>query len=216
MTLGYVKSPPILLSIFGLIIIAPLMAVRVKGAILLGILGSTIVGLLFGLVSYHGILRLPPSPAPTLFKLEVLKLFREPEFLTVVFVFFLLDLFDTVGTLVGIGESAGFMVNGKLPRARKALFSDATGTVVRSLMGTSTVTSYAVTSYIESASGVAEGGRTGLANIVTAAFMIASLFFYPLVKMAGEGYKVPEGLFLYPLIAPALREFRRGLYLFLY
>ena len=91
------------------------------------------------------------------------------------------------------------MVNGKLPRARKALFSDAAGTVVGSLMGTSTVTSY-----VESASVVAEGGRTGLANIVTAAFMIASLFFYPLVKMAGEGYKAAEGLFLYPVFAPAL------------
>jgi xanthine/uracil/vitamin C permease (AzgA family) len=101
--------------------------------------------------------------------------------LHVIFIFFFLDLFDTIGTLVGVSEQAGLLRDGKLPRARQALLSDAVGTVVGAGLGTSTVTSY-----IESTAGVAEGGRTGLANMVTAALFVAALFFSPVVKMVGQ------------------------------
>jgi AGZA family xanthine/uracil permease-like MFS transporter len=117
----------------------------------------------------------------------------------VIFILFFLDLFDTVGTLIGVSEEADLMVEGKLPRARQALLADAIGTVAGALLGTSTITSY-----IESASGIAEGGRSGLANMVTAALMLLSLFCFPLVKMIGGGYQTPQGATLYPVIAPAL------------
>ena len=106
-------------------------------------------------------------------------------------VFFFLDLFDTVGTLVGVGQQSGLMVDGKLPKARQALLSDAVATSTGALLGTSTVTTY-----IESASGISAGGRTGLTNIVTALLMLLAL--------VGAGYPIGENVFLYPVIAPAL------------
>jgi AGZA family xanthine/uracil permease-like MFS transporter len=114
-------------------------------------------------------------------------------------VFFFLALFDTVGTLIGVTQQAGIMVDGKLPKARQALLADAIATSTGALLGTSTVTSY-----IESASGISAGGRTGLSNIVTAALLLLALFFNPLIKMVGAGYQVGENTFLYPVIAPAL------------
>jgi AGZA family xanthine/uracil permease-like MFS transporter len=119
--------------------------------------------------------------------------------IAVIFVFFFLALFDSVGTLVGVASQAGLMRGPTLPRARQALLSDAAGTVVGATLGTSTVTAY-----IESATGVAAGGRTGLANVVTAALFLLSLFFFPLVKMIGGGYPAGSGLVLYPVVAPAL------------
>ena len=108
-----------------------------------------------------------------------------PGMVPVVLVFFFLALFDSVGTLVGVGEQAGLMRDGTLPRAREALLADAVGTVAGAALGTSTVTAY-----IESGAGVAAGGRTGLASLVTAALFLLSLFFYPLVRMIGGGYVV--------------------------
>jgi xanthine/uracil/vitamin C permease (AzgA family) len=113
----------------------------------------------------------------------------------VIFVFFFLDLFDTIGTLIGVSQQAGFLKHGRLPRARGALMADALGTVVGAGMGTSTVTSY-----VESAAGVADGARTGLANIVTALLFLTALFFSPLVQMIGGAYQQN----LHPAIAPVL------------
>jgi AGZA family xanthine/uracil permease-like MFS transporter len=118
---------------------------------------------------------------------------------SVIFVFFFLALFDSVGTLVGVASQAGLMRGGRLPRAREALLADAAGTVIGAGLGTSTVTAY-----IESSTGVAAGGRTGLANVVTALLFFVSLFFFPLVRMIGGGYPVAEGRVLYPVVAPAL------------
>jgi AGZA family xanthine/uracil permease-like MFS transporter len=200
--LGKFSNPPVLLTFFGLTVTAVLLALRVRGSILIGIILSAIAGLLFGLVQYRGFVSLPPSVAPTLFKLDVVTVLVnifKPEYFLVVFIFFFLALFDTVGTLVGVGERAGFIKDGKLPRAQQALFADAVGTVVGAACGTSTITSY-----VESAAGVSEGGRTGLANMVTGLLMLAALFLYPLIQMIGGGYKIAEGVFLYPVIAPAL------------
>lgn len=197
-TLGDVKAPPVLLALFGLVLMAILFVRRVRGAVLWGILLTTLIGLFFGLVTYHGILGRPPSLRPTFLQLDVKGAFR-PQMLEVIFVFFFLALFDSVGTLVGIAGQAGLLRNGHLPRAREALLADALGTVGGALLGTSTVTAY-----IESATGVASGGRTGLANLVTAALFLLSLLFYPLVRMIGGGYATPQGTTLYPVVAPAL------------
>ncbi|RMG46291.1 MAG: NCS2 family permease [Acidobacteria bacterium] len=196
--LGDLGSPPVLLALAGLMVMAILFALDVRGALLWGILLTTAGGLISGLVRYQGLVSRPPSLAPTFLQLDIPGAFK-PDMVAVIFVFFFLALFDTVGTLVGVAEQAGLMRDGTLPRARQALLTDAIGTVAGATLGTSTVTAY-----IESATGVAAGGRTGLANLVTASLFLLSLFFYPLVKMIGGGYPVTEHVTLYPVIAPAL------------
>jgi len=195
--LGDLKSPPVLLAIFGLILITILYTLKVKGAIVVGIIITAIVGIPLGIVKYYGILSTPPSVAPTFFKLDVGAALTL-SLLPTIFILFFLDLFDTVGTLIGVSEQAGFVKEGKLPRARQALLSDAIGTVTGTIMGTSTVTSY-----IESSTGVASGARTGLANMTTGILFLVALLFYPLVKMIGGGVGI-EGGSLYPVTAPAL------------
>jgi AGZA family xanthine/uracil permease-like MFS transporter len=197
-TLGSLRAPAALLTLFGLALTAVLMARGVRGAILCGILASTIVGLAAGLVKYQGLISAPPSLAPTLFQLDIPGALR-PGMASAVFVFFFLALFDSVGTLVGVASQAGLMREGVLPRAREALLADATGTVIGATLGTSTVTAY-----IESATGVAVGGRTGLANVVTAALFLLSLFLFPLVRMIGGGFAAADGRVFYPVVAPAL------------
>jgi len=199
--LGDLHSAPVLLSLFGVLLISMLFALRIRGAILIGILVTAFGGWLLNLIRYEGIISAPPSIAPTLLKLDIPGVFGSgsiADVLVVIFVFFFLDLFDTIGTLVGISERAGFMVHGKLPRAERALLSDAIGTVTGTILGTSTVTSY-----IESAAGVSEGGRTGLANMVTSLLFIFALFFYPLARMVGGEVQYGD-LHLYPVIAPPL------------
>ena len=197
-TLGKLNTPPVLLSLFGLAVMSTLLARGIKGAILIGIIVTAGLGIATGIIHYQGFVSSIPSLEPTFLKLNFKGAFSI-GFFELIFVFFFLDLFDTVGTLIGVGEKAGFMKNNELPRAKQALFSDATATVTGSLLGTSTVTSY-----IESAAGVSQGGRTGLSNVVTGTLMICALFFKPLVSMIGGGYKVDGGVYLYPVIAPAL------------
>ncbi len=176
-TLGDVKSPEALLAMFGLVVTGVLMTRRVKGAILIGILTTTLAAVLLGRVEVPGRLLEVPDFRSTLFALDIggaVKL----GLLNIVFVFLFIDLFDTMGTLVGIGERGGFMVDGKLPRADRALLADSTGTVVGSLLGTSTVTTY-----IESAAGISEGGRTGLTACVTALLFFLCIVISPIAAM---------------------------------
>src|SRR5262245_5678337 len=197
-TLGDLHDRAVWISGIGILVTSVLLVRRIRGAILAGIFTSTILGLIFGIVRFHGFVSAPPSLAPVAFKLDIigaLKLGAVP----VIFTFFFLDLFDSIGSLIGIAEQGGFMRDGQLPRAREALLADAIGTSVSGLLGNSPVVSY-----IESAAGVAEGGRTGLANIVTGLLMLFGLFFAPVAQMIGEGYKNPAGLTLYPTVAPAL------------
>jgi AGZA family xanthine/uracil permease-like MFS transporter len=196
-TMGSLHGRPTLIAIGALVLTAVLMARRVPGAMLLGILASTAVGLAAGVVRYQGFASLPPPLAPTLLQLDVRGAFA-PEMVAVIFVFFFLALFDSVGTLVGVGQQAGLLRDGTLPRARQALLADAIGTVAGAALGTSTVTAY-----IESGAGVAAGGRTGLASLVTAALFLLSLFFYPLVRAIGGGVTA-NGATLYPIIAAPL------------
>jgi AGZA family xanthine/uracil permease-like MFS transporter len=197
-TLGHLHRGPVLLALYGFGVMAVLAAMRVGGALLIGMLATTAVGLATGFVTYQGVIGTPPSIAPTFMKLDIVGALR-PGMVSVIFVFFFLALFDSVGTLVGVAQQAGLMRDGVLPRARGALLADAVGTVAGAALGTSTVTAY-----IESSTGVAAGGRTGLANVVTAALFFLSLLFYPLVRMIGGGYDAGGGVTLYPVIAPAL------------
>lgn len=196
--LGHVGSAPVLLSLFGLALTAGLLARGNRAALLWGMAATTLAGLPLGLVTYHGLVSAPPSLSPTFLELDLRGLFSH-QGMVIVFVFFFLALFDTIGTLVGVSRQAGLLRDGRLPRAERALTADAAGMTVGALLGTSTVTSY-----VESAAGVAAGGRTGLANVVTALLFLAALCFAPLAEMVGGGYVTPEGAHLYPVIAPAL------------
>jgi len=196
--MGDLSSGPVLLTLFGLILISVLLVLKVKGAILWGLVAATLLGLPFELTSYHGIVDLPPDISPTLMQLDLRGLL-DITIIPVVIIFLFMDLFDTIGTLVGVGQQAGLMRDGKLPRAGRALLSDAVGTTAGAMLGTSTVSSY-----VESATGVAEGARTGLASLVTGLLFLLALFFFPLVQMVGGGVEVAEGVFLHPITAPVM------------
>ena len=202
-TLGSLHARPTLLAVIGLFFCLFLITRRVKGAFLIGMLATAAVGIPMGVVSFKGIVSPPPSMAPTFLRLDIpgaLKL----GLVSVILIFLLMDMFDTIGTLVGVTQAAGLYRNGKLPRAQQALFADAFGTVSGALLGTSTVTAY-----IESTTGVREGGRTGLTALTAGILMLIAMFFSPLVSMVGGGFPVtgPDGKLLYtlyPVTAPAL------------
>ena len=209
-TLGNLSSRPAFVALLGLTATVVLLARKVKGAILFGILIATAVGILLGVVKTPGgVVSLPPSLAPTAFQLDVVAALKQ-NLIAVIFIFFFLDLFDTVGSLIGIAKQAGLMKNGKLPRAGRALLADAIGTVGSALAGNTTMVSY-----IESAAGVAVGGRTGLAAIVTAGLFLAAMFFSPVVQIISggfpvqdvinvEGQQITRTFTLYPVTSPAL------------
>lgn len=209
-TLGNMGGRPALVALLGLVVTVGLIARKVKGAILVGILIAAVAGGFFGIVKNPGaVVSLPPSLAPTAFQLDVVAALKQ-NLIAVIFIFFFLDLFDTVGSLIGIAKQADLMENGRLPRVGRALLADAIGTVGSALSGNTTMVSY-----IESASGVAVGGRTGLAALVTAGLFLAAMFFSPIVQMISGGFAVHEVITvegqqiartftLYPVTAPAL------------
>jgi AGZA family xanthine/uracil permease-like MFS transporter len=210
---AHFASPDLIVFFVGLLMAAALHARRVRGSILWGIVAATVLALLlklilprlneavagsklvkesilltrFEIASY--VVSPPPSLAPTLFKLDLTHALSAAMWPFIV-IFLFMVFFDTVGTLIGVAEQAGFMKDNKLPRARQAFVSDATATVVGACLGTSTVTSY-----IESATGVEQGGRTGLTAVTVAALFLAALFFSPIIAMVGS---YP------PITAPAL------------
>jgi AGZA family xanthine/uracil permease-like MFS transporter len=197
-TLGSLVTPPAIVTLATLALSAVLMARSVPGAALIGMAAATIASLALGLTHWTGAMSPPPSIAPTFLKLDVIGALT-PKLFGVVLVFFLLALFDSIGTLIGVANRIGIVRNGTMPRIRQALLADAIGTVAGASLGTSTVTAY-----IESSTGVAAGGRTGLTSVVTAAMFLLSLFFSPLVRMIGGGVVVDNNVTLYPIIAPAL------------
>jgi AGZA family xanthine/uracil permease-like MFS transporter len=194
--LGDVRQPPALLALAGLLICATLLIRRVRGALLWGMLATALLGLAAGLIEFKGLVSAPPSLSPTLFQLDVKGALALP---VVTLIFLYMVLFDTVGTVIGVSAQAGFLKEGKIPRVERVLISDALGTTLGAALGTSTVTSY-----IESNAGVAEGGRTGLANMVTGLLFLLALFFLPLVQMVGGGCAAEGGRVLYPVTAPVM------------
>jgi len=195
--IGDLTSKPVVLALLGLALTAVLMARKVPGAILIGILATAVAGIPLGIVKFHGLLAPVPSLAPTFLKLDIAGAFRS-GWLSVVFIFFFLDVFDAVGTLIGVGSSGGFLKDGKLPRANQAMLADAVGTVGGVVLGTSTVSSY-----IESVTGIAQGARTGLANVMTSFLFLVALFFSPLAEMISGEFRF-KGMTLHPVIAPPL------------
>lgn len=196
--LGHITSGSGLLAIIGIVITGILLARKVKGALLIGILATTLIGIPLGVTVLPENLRFistPPSLEPILFKFDFSNLFTL-DFLVVLFTFLFVDLFDTVGTLVGVAAKAKMLdENGNVPKAREALFADSIGTTVGAVLGTSTVTTY-----VESASGVAVGGRTGLTALSTALMFGVSLFLSPLFIMIPHAATAPAliivGLFM--------------------
>lgn len=172
--LGSFSSKEVQMACFGLVLTLVLMSRNLHGAILLGILGTTAAGILRGISSWPATLFSMPHPSSTLLRLD----FRGAVhlgLLEILFAFLFVDLFDNVGTLVGVCEQGGFIKDGKIPRVGRVLMADSVGTIFGALTGTSTVTSY-----IESAAGVAAGARTGFSNVAVAALFLGAMFCAPL------------------------------------
>ena len=169
-TLGDVSSGPVLLFFAGFLIITSLYYLRVTGAVIIGILATTIVGLLIGIVEYKGIVAVPPSISPTLLQLDIFGAIEAGLFI-VIFAFLFVDLFDTSGTLIAVAKEGKLLDDeGKLPRLGRALMADSSASIAGALLGTSTTTSY-----IESGAGIASGGRTGLTAVTVSVLFILAL-----------------------------------------
>jgi len=199
--LGVLRAPAPLLAFSGFVCIVALHTRRIPGAVVIGILVTTALGVGVGASEWKGFASLPPDPRPTLFQLDVVGAFTL-SLAPVIFSFLFIDLFDTAGTLVGVAHRAGLLDSrSRLPRVGRALLADSTATVVGSLMGTSTTTSY-----IESAAGIEAGGRTGLTAIVVAALFLLCLFFAPLARSVPSYATAPALLFVACLMARGLAE----------
>ncbi len=173
-SLADITSGTPLLGLIGILITSVLLIMRVKGALLVGILVTTLIGIPLGITSYSGVFSTPPSIEPIFMQFEFHNILSK-DMVIIVFTFLFVDMFDTIGTLVGVSTKAGMLQNGKIPNARMAFLADAVGTTVGSALGTSTVTTF-----VESAAGVGEGGRTGMTSFVTAICFMLALFFSPL------------------------------------
>ncbi len=186
-SLGSLANHEAQLAVVGLVIMLVLMVRKVKGAILIGVLATTLVGILRGMASWPTAIFSLPHPAATWLKLDLRGALHLGLF-EIIFVFLFVDLFDNVGTLVGVCEQGGFIKNGKIPRVGRVLVSDAVGTIFGAITGTSTVTSY-----IESAAGVAAGAKTGLSNVFVAGLFLLAAFCSPLAS-AIPGYATAPAL----------------------
>lgn len=195
--LGDFKHPAVLLALIGLLIIGILLHFKIKGALLIGIALTTIIGIPMGVTQLPGgsPVTLPPSLAPITLQFEWSQIFSW-DMLIVLFSFLFVDIFDTLGTLVGVSSKSGMLdKDGKLPRIKGALMADSLATVAGACIGTSTVTTY-----VESSAGVAEGGRTGLSSVFTALCFALALFFAPIFGMVPGAATAPAliivGLFM--------------------
>ena len=213
-------DPASVLALIGLVLIVVLMLLKVRGAILIGILASTLIGIPMGVTQLPEITAasfIPPSIAPTFFKLDIAGLFADPtqifKMLTLVLTFSLADTFDTIGTFLGTGRKAGIfdendensLEKGKgfSSKLDKALFADATATSVGALLGTSNTTTY-----IESASGMAVGGRTGLTSAVVGVLFLLSLFLSPIAMMIPTAAIAPALIVVGILMMEALMKIK--------
>ena len=173
-SMGNITSGPALLGMIGLVVTSLLLVKGVRGALLFGILITTLIGIPMGITKFDGIFSTPPSIEPIFWQFEWHNIFTK-EMIVVVFTFLFVDMFDTIGTLVGVTTKAGMMdKNGKIPHLKQAFMVDAIGTTAGAMLGTSTITTF-----VESASGVGEGGRSGLTSFVTAVCFLLSLFLAP-------------------------------------
>lgn len=203
-TLGDLTAPGVTLSMIGLGIIAILMARRIKGAILIGILLTTVVGMFMGIAptpaGLGDIIGRPAPLLPVLGQLDILGALRLGFML--IFAFIFVDVFDTMGTLMGTAARAGFLdKNGRLPKIKNAMLVDAVGTAGGAVLGTSTVTTY-----VESTAGISEGGRTGLTSIVTGILFLLALFLAPLAGLVPPQATAPALVIVGVLMAGAVTK----------
>ena len=174
---------------------------RVPGGIVIGVLGVTLIALILGITPFNGIWASPPSLAPTFLQLDIAGAL-DVGLIAVVLTFFLVELFDATGTLLGVSHRAGLLdAEGKLPRLKRALLADSTAIAAGSLLGTSSTTAY-----IESAAGTAVGGRTGLTAVVVALLFLASLFLAPLAGTVPSFATAPALIFVAVLMTRALAD----------
>lgn len=172
--LGSITHGTGLLGVIGVVITSVLLVLKVRGSLLFGILATTIIGIPMGITHFDGIVGMPPSIEPIFFKFEWDQIFTK-EMVVIVFTFLFVDMFDTIGTLVGVSTKAGMVdENGRIPHLKKAFMVDAVGTTAGAMLGTSTITTF-----VESASGVGEGGRTGLTSFTTGICFLVALFLAP-------------------------------------
>ncbi len=186
--LGDMGSPSVLIALGGVALMGVLLSLKVRGALLIGIFIATMAGTPFGVTELpeSNLVGLPPSLEPIIWKFDFSNIFSF-DMLIVLFTFLFVDMFDTVGTLVGVSSKAGMLTKeGKVPKVKQALFADSVGTTLGAILGTSTVTTY-----VESASGVAEGGKTGLTSLATAFMFLIALFFAPVFIMVPGAATAP-------------------------
>ncbi|MGM0784319.1 MAG: NCS2 family permease [Pseudomonadota bacterium] len=173
--LGDLSEPAAIYALLGFFAITAMAYLKITGAVMIGILAISVLGMLLGHNEFGGLMSMPPSLAPTFMALDLAGAL-DIAMLSVIFAFLFVDLFDTSGTLVGVAQRGGLLdKDGKLPRLNRAMMSDSSASMAGALLGTSTTTSY-----IESAAGIASGGRTGLTAVVVAILFLVSLFFAPL------------------------------------
>lgn len=200
-TIGDLRSVPVLLSAIGFVLIAALSARKIPGAIIISILAITAAAVALGLSEFKGIASAPPSMAPTFLAMD-LKGALNVGLWTIIFVFLFVDLFDNTGTLIGVAHRGGFLdKDGKMPRIGRALIVDSTSASVGAALGTSTTTSY-----IESAAGVDAGGRTGLTAVVVALCFLLAIFFAPLAGTVPAFATAPALLYVACLMARGLKD----------
>ncbi len=174
-TMGDLSQPSVQLALIGVLICAVLMLRNVTGALLIGILATALIGIPMGITHFDGVMAAPPSIEPIVMKMEWSKVLTW-DMVVCVFTFLFIDMFDTLGTLLGVGNQAGMIdKNGQIKDLNKALMADAVGTTVGAMLGTSTVTTY-----VESAAGVNAGGRSGFTSFVTAMCFLLAILFAPL------------------------------------
>ena len=196
--LGDITTGSALLAMIGLVVTSVLIVKKIKGDLLIGIVLTALIGIPMGITQINGVVSTPPSIAPIFFQFEFANILSF-DMLIVVFTFLFVDIFDTLGTLVGVSTKANMLdKNGNVPNIKKAFMADALGTTFGAMLGTSTVTTY-----VESAAGVSEGGRTGMTSLITAICFAVALFFAP-VFLAIPGAATAPALILVGLfmIAP--------------
>ncbi len=173
-SIGDLSQGSALLCIIGIVLSSVLLIKKVPGALLIGIIVTTLIGIPLGVTQFNGVMSSPPSVEPIFCKFEWTKIFTS-EMFVIVFTLLFVDLFDTIGTLIGVATRAGMIKNGKIPHLKQAFMVDALATTSGAIMGSSTVTTF-----VESAAGVEQGGRSGLTAFVCGLCFLVSLFFAPL------------------------------------
>ncbi len=202
-SLGHLTTPTSLLSIFGIIVTFILLARKTPAAIFIGMVITSITGILFGLINLPtAFVSSAPSLAPT-FGVAVMHIgdINSLQMVTVVVTFLLVTFFDTAGTMIGLATQAGFMKNNEMPRAGRALMADAVGMTVGAVIGTSPTSAY-----VESSSGIAVGGRSGLTSVFTGLFFLLALFFSPLLTVVTSQVTAPALVVVGVLMASSLRQ----------